>query len=298
MINHNLLNEYDINVKNVEKHYDTSKQVKKYVDAITDENEKRYKKMEKIPKLKLLLKNLENWYCNCCDTQLNSITSYTRHLNSPQHKEKETGEKMVSCSNPKCRKKMMENELENHLKLNPQCVKVSPKNKHIVEMVDIKEKTKKTMNRFQYLNNKAYDKTSIWTEEELQEYNTIIKNGTLNDDMWERCEYTLEYDTRGVLMRKQNSPEEIKKQKLNTMGYGVSSNNKDLQENKELPLTKEEQEELDKHHEYYKQWEMTKEENEKITNENLERYKRYQAYMVLREIELNDVIDPDEIKEI
>lgn len=201
MINHNLLNQYDINVENVKKYYDTSKQVKKFVDAITDENELRYKKMIKIPKLKALLKNLEDWYCNCCNTQLNNITAYNKHLNSPQHKAKETGEKMVICSNPKCRKKMMESELENHYKLNTECVKVSPTNLHNMEMINMKKYVKRAKELY------SKDKNSEWSKEDKQDYNDMmIKDYRDSNNI-------LIYDNNGFLIVKMDKQEvkEIKK---------------------------------------------------------------------------------------
>ena len=195
MINYNLLNEYEINIENVKKHYDTSKQVKKFVDSILDKDEQKHKKLIKIPKLQVLLKNLDAWYCNCCDKQLNSITSYTRHLNSPQHKTKQSGEKLVICSNPKCRKKMLQSQLENHYKCNPDCVKVSPTNLHNMQMINMKKYIKRAKELY------SKDKNSEWTKQDKQDYNDMmVKDHRDSDNI-------LTYDNNGFLFVKMDKQE-------------------------------------------------------------------------------------------
>lgn len=263
MINYDELNQYNINVENVKKYYDTSKQVKKFVDAILDENELRYKKMLKIPKLKALLKNLEDWFCNCCNTQLKNITAYNKHLNSPQHKEKQTGEKMVSCSNPKCRKKMMESELENHLKLNPKCVWVSPKNKHIVEIVDIKAQFK----RINYLKDKEKDNDSIWSKEEKEEYNKYMLKNQRD------CNNKLSYDDRGLLYYKNK----------NYVSQFTTESIADY--NKQ----EEEEEETLKPNEIETKYDIDLEELERITNQRLQEKREREAIALFREMELNEI---------
>jgi len=182
-----LKTEHDLDIVLIVQHINKSKQIEKYCLSLCNPKVINSTKTRQKKGLIDLLRNIQGWYCKCCEQQFYKSTSYTKHMLSKEHKAKSLGTDLIECSSKSCRKKFAsQDEFQEHLQYSHKCSK-SPRNGAKLDKLMMLENVK----RQKYLYNKFITNPNSFTVFEKDEWNIqMIRDKQRNEELKEN-EYGL-----------------------------------------------------------------------------------------------------------